>query len=76
LGDYFILGWAIGCKAASAIIPGVKTQIITHESHDDLIIGIGGKGGGCLNSAQGSLPDGNVREALSIVTKVVAEKLK
>ncbi|NJC95630.1 MAG: alanine--tRNA ligase [Anaerolineae bacterium] len=42
----------------------------------DLITGIGGKGGGRPNMAQGSLPNGNVNEALGRVVKVVEEKLK
>ncbi len=42
----------------------------------DLITGIGGKGGGRPNLAQGSLPDGNVNEALGKLSKVVEEKLK
>ena len=41
----------------------------------DLIIGIGGKGGGRPNLAQGSLA-GDVKDALSKVAKVVEEKLK
>ncbi len=42
----------------------------------DLITGIGGKGGGRPNLAQGSLPDGNVSDALGKLSKVVEEKLK
>ncbi|HRJ76467.1 MAG TPA: DHHA1 domain-containing protein, partial [Anaerolineales bacterium] len=42
----------------------------------DLLTGIGAKGGGRPNLAQGSLPDGNVKEALSRLSKVVEEKLK
>ena len=42
----------------------------------DLITGIGGKGGGRPNLAQGSLPNGNVSEALGKVAKVVEEKIK
>jgi alanyl-tRNA synthetase len=42
----------------------------------DLIVGIGGRGGGRPNLAQGSLPDaGQVKGALSRVAKVVEEKL-
>jgi alanyl-tRNA synthetase len=41
----------------------------------DLITGIGGKGGGRPNLAQGSLA-GDVKEALSKLSKVVEEKLK
>ena len=42
----------------------------------DLITGIGGKGGGRPNLAQGSLPDSSVKDALGRLTKVVEEKLK
>ena len=42
----------------------------------DLITGIGGKGGGRPNLAQGSLPAGNISDALSKVAKAVEEKLK
>ncbi|MDP1714083.1 MAG: alanine--tRNA ligase [Anaerolineales bacterium] len=43
----------------------------------DLITGIGGKGGGHPNLAQGSLPDaGQVKDALAKVVKVVEEKVK
>jgi len=41
----------------------------------DLIIGIGGKGGGRPNLAQGSV-NGDVKEALSRLPKVIEEKLK
>jgi alanyl-tRNA synthetase len=43
----------------------------------DLITGIGGRGGGRPNMAQGSLPDaGEVRNALDNVAKVLEEKLQ
>ena len=42
----------------------------------DLIAGIGGRGGGRPNMAQGSLPDGNINDALAKVAKVLEEKLK
>ena len=42
----------------------------------DLITGIGGKGGGRPNLAQGSLPDGNIKDALSKLSKVLEDKLK
>jgi alanyl-tRNA synthetase len=43
----------------------------------DLITGIGGKGGGRPNLAQGSLPDpGQVKDALGSVSRIVEEKLK
>jgi alanyl-tRNA synthetase len=42
----------------------------------DLITGIGGKGGGRPNLAQGSLPNGQVSDALAKLPKVLEEKLK
>jgi len=55
----------------------MKTQIITLESRDDLITGIGGKGGGLPNLAQGSLSDlSKVGDAMSKVAKAVEEGLK
>jgi alanyl-tRNA synthetase len=42
----------------------------------DLITGIGGKGGGRPNLAQGSLPDGKLADALAKLAKVVEEKVK
>ncbi len=42
----------------------------------DLITGIGGKGGGRPNMAQGSLPIGGMSDALSKLTSVVEDKLK
>jgi alanyl-tRNA synthetase len=42
----------------------------------DLITGIGGKGGGRPNLAQGSLPEGNVTDALNKVAKAVEDKLQ
>jgi alanyl-tRNA synthetase len=41
----------------------------------DLITGIGGKGGGRPNLAQGSVPDGNAQEALSRLVHVVDTRL-
>ncbi|MBI5295930.1 MAG: hypothetical protein HY869_10670 [Chloroflexi bacterium] len=38
--------------------------------------GIGGKGGGRPNLAQGSLPDGAAKDALGKVGKALEEKLK
>jgi alanyl-tRNA synthetase len=42
----------------------------------DLLTGIGAKGGGRPNLAQGSLPNGNLKEALDKLKNVVEEKLK
>jgi alanyl-tRNA synthetase len=41
----------------------------------DLISGIGGRGGGRPNLAQGSLPDGDIQSALGKLVKVLEEKL-
>ncbi|MCK6540961.1 MAG: DHHA1 domain-containing protein, partial [Anaerolineales bacterium] len=42
----------------------------------DLIASIGGKGGGRPNLAQGSLPNGDVGEALGKLPKVIEERIK
>jgi len=42
----------------------------------DLITGIGGKGGGRPNLAQGSLPEGNTSGVLDRVAKAVEERMK
>jgi len=42
----------------------------------DLISGIGGKGGGRPNLAQGSLPEGDHQVALAKLPSVVSDKLK
>ena len=60
----------------SAVIAVVTEDLVKRGlKAGDLIIGIGGKGGGRPNLAQGSLA-GDVKEALSKVAKVVEEKLK
>jgi len=71
-------------KAGAALLVTGSTVIATVTEDlvkrglkaGDLITGIGGKGGGRPNMAQGSLPDGNVKDALGKVAKVVEEKLK
>jgi alanyl-tRNA synthetase len=71
-------------KAGAAVLV-TGTSVIAVVTEDlvkkgmkagDLITGIGGKGGGRPNLAQGSLPDGVVHDALSKVVSVVNEKLK
>ena len=66
-------------------VPGGGSTVIAVLTEDvvkrglkagDLIMGIGGKGGGRPNMAQGSLPSGDVNEALKKLTKVIEEKLK
>ncbi len=65
--------------ATGTTVIAVVTEDVTKRGlkAGDLITGIGGRGGGRPNMAQGSLPDADqVREALSKVTKVLEEKLK
>ena len=56
---------------------GVLTEDLVKKGlkAGDLITGVGGKGGGRPNMAQGSL-NGDVKEALSKLPKVIEEKLK
>jgi alanyl-tRNA synthetase len=63
--------------AKGSIIATVTDDLIKRGfKAGDFITGIGGKGGGRPNLAQGSLPEGNVSDALGKVTKIVEEKLK
>ncbi len=65
--------------ATGSTIIAVVTEDVTKRGlkAGDLITGIGGRGGGRPNMAQGSLPEANqVKDALSKVTKVLEEKLK
>jgi alanyl-tRNA synthetase len=63
--------------AGSAVIAVVTEDLVKKGlKAGDLITGIGGKGGGRPNLAQGSLPEGNVSDALKKLPKVVEEKLK
>jgi alanyl-tRNA synthetase len=66
-------------NVAQPIIISVVTEDIAKRGlkASDLITGIGGRGGGRPQMAQGSLPAGDpLQEALSRVTKVLKEKLK
>jgi len=61
----------------SAVIAVVTEDLVKRRlKAGDLITGIGGKGGGRPNMAQGSLPDGNAGDALSKVVKAIEERLK
>lgn len=61
----------------SAVIAVVTEDLVKRGvKAGDLITSIGGKGGGRPNLAQGSLPEGNVSDALGKVAKAVEEKLK
>ncbi len=65
--------------ATGATVIAVVTEDLVKRGlkAGDLITGMGGKGGGRPNLAQGSLPDAaKVSEAMSKVAKVVEEKLK
>jgi alanyl-tRNA synthetase len=71
-------------RAAAAVLVTGSTVVATLTDDlvkrglkaGDLIKGIGGKGGGRPNMAQGSLPNGDAKDALNKVAKVVEEKLK
>ncbi len=64
--------------SGSTVISAVTNDIVARGvKAGDLITGIGGRGGGRPNMAQGSLPDAAmVNDAMGKVAKVVEEKLK
>jgi alanyl-tRNA synthetase len=64
--------------SGSTVISAVTNDIVSRGiKAGDLITGIGGRGGGRPNMAQGSLPDAAmVKDAMGKVAKVVEEKLK
>jgi alanyl-tRNA synthetase len=71
------------CGAAVLVTGSTVVAVLTEDlvkkglKAGDLIMGIGGKGGGRPNMAQGSLPDASkVKEVLGKVAKVIEEKLK
>jgi len=69
----------IAILATGTTVIGVLTEDLVKRGlkAGDLIIAIGGRGGGRPNMAQGSLPDASkVSDALSKVPKAVEEKLK
>jgi alanyl-tRNA synthetase len=82
MGDRFVQKYTGG----TAIFANDEGKVIAVAGKDlvqrgfkagDLITGIGGKGGGRPNMAQGSLPDPAImEEAMEKVAKVVKEKLK
>lgn len=82
MGDQFVQKYAGG----TAVFANDEGKVIAVAGKDlvkrgfkagDLITGIGGKGGGRPNMAQGSLPDtAMVNDAMGKVAKVVEEKLK
>ena len=82
MGDQFVQKYTGGTaifvnEDGKAIAVAGKELVQRGFKAGDLITGIGGKGGGRPNMAQGSLPDpSQTKEALDKVTKVVKEKLK
>jgi alanyl-tRNA synthetase len=82
MGDQFVQKYTGGTaifvnEDGKAIAVAGKELVQRGFKAGDLITGIGGKGGGRPNMAQGSLPDpSQTKEALDRVTKVVEEKLK
>ena len=82
MGDQFVQkytgGTAIFVNEDGKVIAVAGKELVQRGfKAGDLITGIGGKGGGRPNMAQGSLPDpSQTKEALNKVTKVVEEKLK
>jgi alanyl-tRNA synthetase len=72
-------GGAAVLVTGSTVIAVVTEDLVKRGlKAGDLITGIGGKGGGRPNLAQGSLPAlrGKVAEALSKVAKAVEERVK
>jgi alanyl-tRNA synthetase len=69
-------GIAVLATGSTLIAVVTEDQVKAGIKAGDLLTGIGAKGGGRPNLAQGSLPNGNVKEALSRLSKVVEEKLK
>ena len=69
----------VAVLATGSTVIAVVTEDVTKRGlkASDLITGIGGRGGGRPNMAQGSMPDdGEVKEALTKVAQVLEEKLK
>ncbi len=69
-------GIAVLATGSNMIAVVTEDQVKAGIKAGDLLTGIGAKGGGRPNLAQGSLPNGNIQEALGALAKVVAEKLK
>jgi alanyl-tRNA synthetase len=68
---------AVVLVTGSTVIAAVTEDLVKKGlKAGDLITGIGGKGGGRPNLAQGSLPEGKLQEALAKLAKVLSEKLK
>jgi alanyl-tRNA synthetase len=68
---------AVVLVTGSTVIAAVTEDLVKKGlKAGDLITGIGGKGGGRPNLAQGSLPEENVKDALAKVSKVLEAKIK
>ncbi len=68
---------AVVLATGSTVIAAVTEDLVKKGlKAGDLITGIGGKGGGRPNLAQGSLPEGKAQEALEKLANVLSEKLK
>jgi alanyl-tRNA synthetase len=68
---------AVVLITGSAVIAALTEDLVKRGlKAGDLIVGIGGKGGGRPNLAQGSLPEGQVKDALGKVSKALSEKMK
>jgi len=73
---YPTAGAAVLVTGATVIAVVTEDLVKRGLKAGDLITGIGGKGGGRPNLAQGSLPGGNIQDALGKLPKVVEEKSK
>jgi alanyl-tRNA synthetase len=63
--------------SGSTVVAAVTDDLVKRGiKAGDLITGVGGKGGGRPNLAQGSLADGNVHDASGKLPRLVEEKLK
>ncbi len=69
-------GIAVLATGAALIAVVTEDQVKAGIKAGDVLTGIGAKGGGRPNLAQGSLPNGNVKAALDKISKIVEEKLK
>ncbi len=68
---------AVLLASGSTVIAAVTEDLVKRGiKAGDLITGIGGKGGGRPNLAQGSLPKGQEKEALAKLPHVIQDKLK
>lgn len=68
---------AVVLVTGSTVIAAVTEDLVKRGlKAGDLITGIGGKGGGRPNLAQGSLPEESVEDALAKVAKVLEAKIK